>query len=364
MILPSPAPRVLLVDDHAPNLLALQAVLEPLVAELVCASSGEEALRRVDAEHFAVILMDVQMPGLDGYATMRLIRQHEHSRDVPVIFITAVHDQPEHTRRGYALGAIDYVTKPFDGEVLLAKVRALIGLWKRAQDDERRRYAERERLRDLFLGVVNHDLRSPLNTICMAVRSVGKATTLEESDRRSLERANRAATRMTRLVGDLLDLTRGELGGGIPIVRVPGDVAVMCRHVADDFEPRDANRPIALEVSGDLHGEWDADRLLQAISNLVGNALQHAEGGTVSIRAREEPGFVTVEVHNTGAAMPPSVLPTIFEPFRRGDDSAEGLGLGLYIVREIVRAHGGTVTVHSSDEEGTTFRVVLPRGAA
>ena len=361
MIEPSPPPRVLIVDDHAPNLLALEAVLEPLAVELVCASSGEEALRRVAAEHFAVILMDVQMPVLDGYATMRMIRQQERSRDVPVIFITAVHDQPEHTRRGYELGAIDYMTKPFDPEILVAKVRALVGLWRRAQDDERRRYLERERLRDLFLGVVNHDLRSPLNTICMAVRSVGKATTLEEGDRRSLERANRAATRMTRLVGDLLDLTRGELGGGIPIVRVSGDVATLCRHVADDYVPRYPDRPITLDVTGDLHGEWDVDRLLQAISNLVGNALQHAEGGAVSIRARDEPGCVTIEVHNTGTAIAAEILPSIFEPFRRGDDSAEGLGLGLYIVREIVRAHGGTVTVRSSVEEGTTFRVVLPQ---
>ncbi|MGO9835633.1 MAG: two-component system response regulator [Polyangiaceae bacterium] len=148
-----PPPAILAVDDNESNLLALEAVLDPLGCRIVRAKSGAEALKRIVEHDFVLIVMDVHMPELDGYQTTALIRQLERCRDIPIIFLTAVSHQPEHTHRGYALGAVDYIAKPFDPEVLRGKVRALVSLYTRALRSERQRNEEAQRIKDLFLGL-------------------------------------------------------------------------------------------------------------------------------------------------------------------------------------------------------------------
>src|ERR1700683_2726069 len=155
-------PTILVVDDHPANLLALEGALEPLGYRIVGASSGAEALELLTKHDFVLIVMDVYMPGLDGYQTTALIRGRERSRDIPIIFLTAVYDQPEHMYRGYSLGAVDYIAKPFDAEILRGKVRALVLLYTRGLRAEHERSQEAERIKDLFLGAVGHDLRGPL----------------------------------------------------------------------------------------------------------------------------------------------------------------------------------------------------------
>ncbi len=170
-------PTILIVDDHPGNLLSLEAVLSPLGYPLVSASSGAEALTTALKEELAMIVMNVHMPGLDGYETMAQLRERERLRDVPVIFLTAVYGEPEHRHRGYALGAIDYISKPFDPQVLRAKVGALVPLYLRGQRAERLRSVEKDRMKDLFLGAVGHDLRNPLNTIALAAKVLGGHST-------------------------------------------------------------------------------------------------------------------------------------------------------------------------------------------
>jgi signal transduction histidine kinase len=355
------APAILAVDDHPSNLLALEAVLEPLGYRVVQAKSGAEALKKLAEHDFVLILMDVHMPGLDGYQTTALIRQRERSRDVPVIFLTAVYNQPEHTYRGYALGAVDYLSKPFDPETLRGKVKALVMLYTRGQRAERERAQAQERIKDLFLGAVGHDLRNPLNAILLASHAILRSEECGNAHHRAhAKRIERASHRMQRMIEDILDLTRGQFAEGIPVARRETNVGDVCRAVVDELRLARPDRIVELDVGGDVGGIFDPDRLGRVVSNLLGNAVEHGEGGPIRIRVRGDEASLVLEVHNGGAPIDPNIVGSIFEPFRGGDRSS-GLGLGLYIVREIVRAHLGAVDVRSTLEEGTTFTVTLPK---
>jgi two-component system, sensor histidine kinase and response regulator len=354
-------PPILIVDDLEANLLAARVVLDPLGYPIVTASSGESALKLVLAQDVVLVLMDVHMPTLDGYETAALLRGSSRTREVPIVFLTAVYNQPEHTRRGYELGAADFVSKPFDPEVLRGKVRALISLYMRGQRAEKERSDQIDRVKDLFLGAVGHDLRNPLNTISMAAKML-RAPRCEDASRQDYAwRIERASSRMDRIIEDVLDLTRGQFTGGIPVSLEPTDLGDVCRAVISEFRISQPKREVSLDVSGDVAGHWDPARLARVVSNLVGNAIQHCAGVPVRVTVGEREGHAVLAVHNEGEAIPDSVVPKLFEPFRRGDTSAEGLGLGLYIVREIVRAHRGTVAVSSTQEEGTRFTVSLPK---
>jgi signal transduction histidine kinase len=358
-------PAILLVDDHPANLVALEAVLQPLGYRMDTASSGAQALEQLHNRDYVLILMDVHMPGMDGYQTMARIREEERLRDIPVAFLTAVCNQLEHTHRGYALGAVDYISKPFDPEVLRGKVRALVLLYTRGQRAERERSQKAERMKDLFLGAVGHDLRAPLNTILLAAQLMLRGADCGSAeDGGHAMRIERAGRRMQRMIEDILDLTRSQFAGDIPLSLRPISLPELCRVVLDECRLTHPGREVHLQVSGDVAGHWDPYRLGRVVSNLVGNAVEHCSDGPVRVRVNERGQRAVLEVHNVGPPIDPGLLPTLFDPFRRGQRSANGLGLGLYIVREIVRAHHGTVEVASTPADGTTFTVTLPKMAA
>jgi signal transduction histidine kinase len=182
--------------------------------------------------------------------------------------------------------------------------------------------------------------------------------------KRDTERVLRSATRIQNIVGDLLDLSREREGQGITIAPVETNLSSLCQVVLDELETTAKDRKFHFECSGDSTGVWDQSRIVQAIANLTGNAVQHgAPGCPISIRVKGDAERVEVAVHNDGA-IPSELLSTIFEPFRSGTQQTrrgDGLGLGLFIARAIVRAHRGTIDVDSTAERGTTFRLVLPR---
>jgi signal transduction histidine kinase len=363
MTTPDARPAILLVDDHPPNLLAAEGILDGLGYEIVTATSGTAALECLLARDFVLIILDVHMPDLDGYETAALLRQRERSREVPIIFLTAVYDQPEHTHRGFALGAVDYITKPFDTVVLRAKVRALVSLYLRGQNAEKERSLELERIKDLFLGAVGHDLRNPLSVILMASKLAVNKPCSETSHQRLAERTVRAAARMNHIIEDILDLTRGQFTGGVPVTPARMDLVEMCVAVLAEFRTVHPGRALELVSPVALPGRWDRDRLARVLSNLVGNALQHSVGGPIRVTVADTRGLAVVEVHNEGTPIPEGLQSRLFEPFHRGaiGTSSDGLGLGLYIVHEIVRAHRGRVGVRSTEGEGTLFTVELPK---
>jgi PAS domain S-box-containing protein len=229
----------------------------------------------------------------------------------------------------------------------------------RAEASERELRAVGE-FREMFIGIVGHDLRNPLAGIRLMAQTQLRRGHLDDHDRNAAERVVSSCERMTRMIGQLLDLTRGRLGDGFPLEPRPTDLREVCRSIAEEFEPA-----IQLEVEGNLNGVWDPDRLAEALSNIAGNAIEHAAPGTaVVVKAHPEDAEVVVEITNHGEPIPDNVLPFIFEPFRRGPQrktsTRENLGLGLYIAKQIVGSGGGTLAAYSSDG-ATTFLMRLPR---
>lgn len=229
-------------------------------------------------------------------------------------------------------------------------------------------YEEREaRYRDRFLGMLGHDLRNPLNAILLSAVSLGEAPMPGGKQREMVARIVASVRRLDRMVSDILDFARGRLGTPMPITRVEANLGSLLAEIAD--EVKSANPGVALfaEVDGDLTGEWDPERLKQAVSNLLVNAIQHGNGGKVALCAKNDEDAVMLEVHNDGTPIPKEMLGSIFDPLvhsRNSEHKRTGLGLGLFIVNEIVSAHSGTIVVTSSAEGGTTFSVRLPRHAS
>lgn len=222
--------------------------------------------------------------------------------------------------------------------------------------------------RDQLIGIVSHDLRNPLNGILTGSAVLTSTEGLDDRSARLAARIQSSAKRMVRIVDDLLDLTRTRLGSEIHLFRRAMDAGPVCEMVIAEVEGSHPHAVIRYSSKGDLRGAWDSDRLAQVLSNLVGNALQHGDTDKpITVVARGHGDDVTVAIHNEGPPIPDSALKTIFEPnVRNVQDPTKaptGLGLGLYIANELVTAHGGTLRVTSTDAEGTTFTVRLPRRA-
>jgi signal transduction histidine kinase len=233
---------------------------------------------------------------------------------------------------------------------------------------EERMEAEAE-YRERFIGVLGHDLRNPLNAISFSVHTLRSQSALTPRQQELTLRIEACADRMAKMISGILDLTRARRSGGIPLTLEPTSLSAVCQQVLEELQTAHPDRLIFYEEDRHWEGIWDAERLAQVVSNLVSNALEHG-GETVPVYVRCYPRgeLVALEVHNPGAPIPPHRLATLFQPFQGGRPPGErkrrsGLGLGLYIVREIVQSHGGRVSVHSAESEGTTFTVLLPRDA-
>jgi PAS domain S-box-containing protein len=231
--------------------------------------------------------------------------------------------------------------------------------------------AARERFRELFIGMLGHDLRNPLGAITtgadlLAMRGArGDGERLDEASAKIVARIGRSAARMARMIDHVLDFARLNAGTGIPLTPQPIELSDVCAAMIDELQALHPDRAIEVKYLGSSSGTWDLDRLSQVFSNLIGNALAYGDRGEpIRILVTEDQDHVIVRVHNMGPPIPPEIMPTVFDPFRRAlprQAGDQGLGLGLYITKEIVRGHGGTIDVRSTADEGTTFRVRLPR---
>jgi len=219
------------------------------------------------------------------------------------------------------------------------------------------------------IGIVGHDLRNPLATIAGSVGLLRRQATQTPTMVTSLDRIARSAARMARLIGDLLDYARTRAPGGMPIILARADLHAICKDSVDECRAAHPSSAIVLETTGDATGSWDADRIEQALTNLITNAIQYGASSSIRVESIASAAeIVAIRVHNGGAVIPADVLPELFKAYRRGirgdaSSHGSGLGLGLFIVAQIVAAHGGRAYAESSAKDGTTFTIEIPREA-
>ncbi|UDF05580.1 sensor histidine kinase KdpD [Asticcacaulis sp. AND118] len=225
--------------------------------------------------------------------------------------------------------------------------------------------------KDLILGVLGHDIRSPLATIYMSAEILKRTAVLDERQSVLLKQIESSTVRVRSIVTDLLDLARAKLGAGIPLFAVPMSLTNMCRDIVSEIRVQHPSRTFVLELAPNVSGDWDEIRLGQVLSNLLANAVQYGTEGTpITISLIERVGDILLSVHNEGPPIPRAQLSRIFQSFTRGSErgNAEGdgqnLGLGLFISREIINAHGGTINVHSDAASGITFNLCIPASGA
>jgi len=356
--------KCLIVDDMKENLEVLSALLQRDDVELLLAHSGREALELLLTHDVALALLDVQMPEMDGFELAELMRGSKRTDHVPIIFITAgAHDQ-RRLFRGYEIGAVDFLFKPFEPHVLLSKAEVFFQLYRQQQQLARdlKERTESLRLNEMFTAVLGHDLRNPLNAIVNCAYLLERRPD-EKTARDVAARILSNGRWMSRMIGDVLDLARLHLGGGLPIRCEPMTLDALVESVVVSYQVTHPGRAIEITREGSLAGCWDEDRLRQVLSNLIGNAIEHGETGDpiqVQLDGTAEEA-VTLCVLNPGT-IPEELLPRLFDPFQQGHSTkSRGLGLGLYIVQQIIGGHGGRVEVQSGVGGRTVFRVTLPR---
>jgi two-component system, sensor histidine kinase and response regulator len=355
--------NILAVDDVEENLIALSTLLKRPGIRLIEARSGNEALEALLVHDIALALLDVNMPGMDGFELAELMRGSERTRHIPIIFLTAAVPERGRVFQGYEAGAVDFLFKPIDPHLLASKVEVFAQLHRQKLQlaQQVQQIQQAQAMSDLFVGVLGHDLRNPLSSI------VASASLLEEDPDdaagtvRKARIIQRAANRMDRLIQQVLDFALARVKGGIPVLVADADLAAITRQVTTELDAAASDR-LRFEVRGNTLGQWDADRLMQVISNLVANALEHGDPNTPIhlVLDGTDPSTLHLQLHNDGT-IPADTLEVLFSPFKPRSQNSRGLGLGLYIVDQIIRSHRGEVTVRSRDGEGTKFLIRLPR---
>jgi signal transduction histidine kinase len=418
---------ILLVDDQPQRLLSYRAVLEDMGWDLVCARSAREALKLLMEREFAVVLLDVSMPEIDGFEAARLIRQHPRYERTPIIFVTGVRlDEPDRLT-GYALGAVDYVSIPIVPEILRSKVSVLVELYCKRRElqvlnedlartnaqlaqanltlqEERtreieavndrlqeanadlesansslqRQIAERSRAelalkqadrhKDEFLAMLAHELRNPLAPIHNAVQLMHRSSITDPQLIWARELIARQVTHLTRLVDDLLDvsrITRGKINLEKEVVELGSLITRAIELVQPHLEERRHELTVDLPEPS-LRVVGDPTRLTQAISNVLGNAVKYTDcGGRIAVSATKCEHDVEIRVRDNGIGIPPERLARVFEPFTQFDrgtnGSPGGLGIGLALVHRLVEMHGGRITAASEGRgRGSEFVIRLP----
>lgn len=356
--------KILVVDDLEQNIIALEALLVRPGLELLRARTANEALDHLLSNDVALALIDVQMPVMDGFELAELMRGSVRTRDVPIIFLTATDRNIQRTFRGYEAGAVDFLHKPLEPHTLQSKVEVFVKLHSQKLQLTRQLETMEQslRLNEMFAAVLGHDLRSPLSAIMVGAELI-IVRKRNEDDVAAAQRIRDSAKRMSHLISQLIDMARVR-SGHVNLSLQPTDFSAVCRDIIGEIETTHPQR-VSLQVNGNAQGVWDPHRLSQIVSNLLGNAVKHGEPNapvTVVLDGTHVE-YVRFSVHNRGV-IPAQLLPHMFKPFRgsdAGSDRRAGLGLGLFIVQQLVSMHGGEINVRSNAQEGTQFSVTLRR---
>jgi len=405
--------NILIVDDEPRNLAVLESVLDDPSYRLVRATSGEEALLALMADEFAVLVLDVRMPGMTGFELAQMIKERKKTARIPIIFLTAYYNEDQHILEGYGTGAVDYLHKPVNPAVLRSKVSVFAELNKKSREVERanrlllaevaeRRRAEARlselnesldqrvtdrtmelqqseaRLRDAnrrkdeFLATLAHELRNPLAPVRNAIHFLklrGPATTDVQW---ASDVIDRQVTAMGRLIDDLMDISRINQGrielrrAAVPLDEVLADALETIQPQIDGA----GHKLTVLQPPGKLQLHADRARLAQVFMNLLSNAAKYTDpGGHIELRVVGEGGHAVLDIRDSGIGIPPHRLESVFEMFSQEEPALTrargGLGIGLALTRKLVELHGGTIRADSEGPgKGSQFIVRLPLAIA
>lgn len=385
--------KLLIVDDLPDNLRALDALIRDERRLVFHAHSGEEALTLLLEHEFALAILDVQMPGMDGFELAELMRGTERTRNIPIMFVSAAGRELNYSFKGYESGAVDFLYKPLDPDAVRGKVNVFVALDQQRRETQRqvealeRSRREQEillaelnatqaelqrslRMRDEFMSLVAHELRTPLNTLFLETqmrtlhlkRGNLQAFNAEQMGA-MIKRDERQIKAMIRLIDDMLDVSRMK-NGTLSVRPAPVELMGMLERVVSDLSLQAAASGCAITLAPHVpvSGHWDEFRIEQVIVNLLTNALRYGGGCNVEVSVHVEGGCARIDVADKGKGISPEDIERIFEPFERGTRNGEpkGLGLGLYISRQLAVAHGGELTVTSTPGQGSTFSLSLP----
>ena len=385
--------KLLIVDDLPENLLALEALIKREDRTVFKALSADEALSLLLQHEFALAILDVQMPGMDGFQLAELMRSTEKTKNIPIVFVSAAGRELNYAFKGYESGAVDFLHKPLDIHAVKSKVNVFVDLYRQrkavklqleALEESRREQevllnrlqatqADLEhavRMRDDFMSIVSHEVRTPLNGLILETqlrklhlaKGNASAFTMEKLNA-MVERDERQIQSLIRLIEDMLDVSRIRTGK-LSIRPQPFDLSELVRQLLENYAAQiaAAESSISLIADDPVIGVWDEFRIEQVISNLLTNALRYGARKPVTVKVFSDNGRACVEVTDQGIGITPENQKRIFQQFERvsANHAVAGLGLGLFISEQIVLAHGGQIEVESEVGQGSTFRVCLP----
>ena len=377
--------NLLIVDDLSENLLALDAVIRQEGRTVFRASSGEEALALLLDHEFALAILDVQMPGMNGFELAGLMRGTEKTRHIPIVFVTAAGKESNYAFKGYETGAVDFLYKPLDVQAVQSKVNVFVELYRQRVEIRRQvgaleksrkeqetllaqlRAAQQElqqavRMRDEFMSVVGNELLTPLNTLFLETQQ--RKLELERGNAALFDTAGLAQIfardqlqiqRMVELIDDIVDVSRIR-NKDLSIRIRPTELGAVVRRAVVQLADQAGDSRITVQADDlPIRGQWDEFRIEQVIVSLLRNALHHGEGKPVQVSLTRLPDSARIEVRNQGKGLSAQDQQRILDQFERSPN-----GQGLYISRQLVQAHGGTLDWLNQEGQGSNFRVTLP----
>lgn len=375
------SPKCLLVDDLDENLIALRGLLKGVDAEIITAKSGVEALELMLKHDFAVALLDVQMPEMDGFELAEIMRGTERTKHIPIIFVTAGGADSHRLFKGYDSGAVDFLTKPLMNKAVISKVKVFLELYRHKADLQEKilslKKTEEElqkavAMRDEFLSICSHELNTPLTALQMQIQIIEKreqrigpeAAYAPETMKKFVNSSFKSVKRLIMLVSDMLDIARVN-SGRLSLTLVETELNALIKDFNDTFSPqmKDAGCVVSVEYyPEEINLPLDPFRIEQVLTNLYSNIIKYAPGEPVSVKVGRDQNFAWFSVKDNGKGISKDQQFRIFDRFERieSPDLISGLGLGLYICKEIMTLHHGSISLESTPGDGAKFLVKIP----
>ncbi|RZK17843.1 MAG: hybrid sensor histidine kinase/response regulator [Flavobacterium sp.] len=368
---------ILIVDDTPENIISLKKVLEHHNFEVDTASSGEEALKKVLRNEYVLIILDVQMPGMDGFEVAEAISGYSKAKETAIIFLSAVNTENKFITKGYSSGGLDYITKPVDMDILLLKVKTFYRIYEQSRrlieiqkelltEIEFRKQAERKK--DEFISIASHELKTPLTSVKGYMQLLER--NLERGDiatvKRHLDKAQIQMEKLNDLIADLLDISKIE-SGKLKFNKKFFDINILLDSVIEIIHQ--SNPEFKILKKGTVEKEVYADegRIEQVVINFLTNAIKYSPGtNEVHINLEGLGENIYLGVRDFGIGIDQEMQKHVFDKFYRVEETAirfQGLGIGLYISAEIIRRHSGEIGVKSQAGEGSEFYFKIPVNA-